>query len=359
MLKKSLFQPHCENTNTFNAAKPSRRSFLITSCFALLALSNRGALAMDTSLKPELDAIHALFEAQFFNPDWLNSPEYLALRRHLQKLAQTEGPDGFRKAFNSLWEATSISHVDLSGQKRSATELADFFDVMEVGPNAVDLTWDGNIAILSVRTLMGRDTEERITAAYQDIVEKKAKGLVIDLRGNPGGAFAMINLAGHCLAEPTDAGIFLTKRWYEHHDMPPSWTEVDQIKPWEGASLVALWDHVGSVAAVRLRFPALKPHYSGPLAILINDRTASAAELVTELLQSNRAAKVIGEQSSGGMLMQKPFDVTNRFILSLPIADYISRGSGRIEGVGIKPDIEIASDLAKSTALKALHEQAR
>jgi C-terminal processing protease CtpA/Prc len=57
------------------------------------------------------------------------------------------------------------------------------------------------------------------------------------------------------------------------------------------------------------------------------------------------------------MLSQTIFDIPGGFHLSLPIADYYSIVSGRIEGVGIVPDIEVDAALALGAALKVLDDQ--
>ena len=52
------------------------------------------------------------------------------------------------------------------------------------------------------------------------------------------------------------------------------------------------------------------------------------------------------------MLSQKIYDIPGGLHLSLPIADYYSAVHGRIEGVGIKPDIETNAADALEIALK-------
>ncbi|MBK7902596.1 MAG: hypothetical protein IPJ97_06240 [Proteobacteria bacterium] len=47
---------------------------------------------------------------------------------------------------------------------------------------------------------------------------------------------------------------------------------------------------------------------------------------------ANGRAVVVGEQTAGQMLSQKPYDLTEGLQLYLPIADYVSIRAGRIEG---------------------------
>ena len=86
--------------------------------------------------------------------------------------------------------------------------------------------------------------------------------------------------------------------------------------------------------------------------MLTSSTTASAAELAADILQGSGRATLIGETTAGEMLSQKMFDVPGGFLLSLPIADYYSATNGRIEGVGVKPDIESGADAALEIALQ-------
>jgi C-terminal processing protease CtpA/Prc len=86
--------------------------------------------------------------------------------------------------------------------------------------------------------------------------------------------------------------------------------------------------------------------------VLTSERTASAAELATDALKGANRAIIIGENTAGEMLSQKIYDIPGGLQLSLPIADYYSAVNGRIEGVGIKPDIETDAADALDVALK-------
>lgn len=73
---------------------------------------------------------------------------------------------------------------------------------MNAGPEAVQLQWRGDAAVLAVHTFMGQDVERAISAAYREITARPARALIIDLRRNEGGALAVAALVGHLLAQP-------------------------------------------------------------------------------------------------------------------------------------------------------------
>ena len=89
----------------------------------------------------------------------------------------------------------------------------------------------------------------------------------------------------------------------------------------------------------------------GPVYVLIDDQTFSAAEMAADALDASGRVTIIGEATQGRMLSQTIFDIPGGFHLALPIADYYSIRNGRIEGVGVAPDVSIDADSALDYAL--------
>ena len=71
-------------------------------------------------------------------------------------------------------------------------QLFAFFDNYRVGFEAATVRFDGDVAILTVATMMGADTIEQIEAAYDQIHAAGSKALIIDLRGNSGGTKSVL-----------------------------------------------------------------------------------------------------------------------------------------------------------------------
>ncbi len=334
-----------------------RRSFIVSLLAAGLAVAPSARAANRQDYRQSMSHIEDIFMRSFFDPAWMMTPQARLLFSDLMIAAGSiSDPDQFCRSFDQSFQRLGLSHVALSVQRRSAAQLGRYFDTMEVGSDAIDLTWYDTVACLTVHTFMGQDTGPRIMTAFQELATNDAMGLIIDLRDNPGGAFAMRNLVGHCLSGEVDAGMFLGRRWYAETDLVPDRAQIEALIPWQGTSVVDLWRHLATHPITRVQFLPLRPTYRGPIAILINGRTQSAAELVAELLRSTRGARLVGEPSAGAMLVQRPFDVGDQFTLSLPVADYISHGSGRIEGSGLVPDINARTQDARSVAQSMLSE---
>lgn len=299
-----------------------------------------------------VNAISETMHRYHFNPAILSEPEFLAIETEVRALAtRAQSNEEFVEGFNAIWQDGPFSHVILQIASASAEETAAYLDTLRVGETGATLSWTGDVAVLTVTTMMGLDTIEQIDAAYAQIADRGADALIIDLRNNEGGAFAIVPLVGHALSSAHDGGVFTARRWTDLHDAPPTRAETEAVVPWEGWSVRAFWRDVQADLLVRIQFQPIEPVFDGPIFVLTSSRTASAAELATDALQSSGRALVIGERTAGEMLSQKLYDIPGGFHLYLPVADYFSAHNGRIEGVGVEPDIATDADAAMDEAL--------
>jgi hypothetical protein len=328
---------------------------------AIVAVGITGVSSAHESVHPTTDysevvaAINETMRAYHYNPAELNSPDYRKVEAALTALAGTATSDeAFMEGFRAIWNDGPFSHVTLNVAQQSADELADYLDTIRIGGGGALLSWQGEVAVLTVKTMMGMDTIEEIDAAYVEIAERETAALIIDLRENGGGAFAVRPLVSHLLTETIDAGSFVSQPWNAMHDREPTQADLEVVGPWEGWSIKSFWADVQTDPVTRISFSPAEPRFDGPVYVLTSARTASAAELATDALEGANRAIIIGETTAGEMLSQKIYDVPGGFQLSLPIADYYSVANGRIEGVGIEPDIETDAADALEVALDQL-----
>ncbi|GBL58559.1 carboxyl-terminal processing protease [Pseudomonas citronellolis] len=136
----------------------------------------------------------------------------------------------------------------------------------------------------------------------------KLKGLVLDLRNNPGGVL-------QSAVEVADA--FLTK------------------------GLIVYTK--GRIANSELRFSAdpADPSEGVQLVVLINGGTASAAEIVSGALQDQKRAILMGTDSFGKGSVQTVLPLNNDRALKLTTALYYTPNGRSIQAQGIVPDIEV------------------
>ena len=153
---------------------------------------------------------------------------------------------------------------------------------------------------------------------------RSADGVIIDLRGNPGGLAAMImGLAGHFVTERATLGVMKTRASEMRFPANPRLVNAagDRVEP-----------------------------YQGPVAILVDGMTGSASECFTGGLQSLGRARVFG-QTSMGQALPALFDrLPNGDVLIHAWGDFVTGTGVRIEGRGVVPDEPVALDRAELLA---------
>jgi carboxyl-terminal processing protease len=149
---------------------------------------------------------------------------------------------------------------------------------------------------------------------------RHARGIVIDLRGNPGGLALMImGISGHFFAERTSLGTMKTR----------------------GGDLSFFANPRGS----RPNGESVEP-FKGPVAILIDGLTGSASECFAGGMQSVGRARVFGETSMGQALPASFSRLPNGDTLLHAIGDFVTANGTRLEGSGVIPDEPITVDAA-------------
>ena len=95
-----------------------------------------------------------------------------------------------------------------------------------------------------------------------------------------------------------------------------------------------------------------KPHYSGidkkiscPVVVLVDDKTASAAEILVGALKSHKAATIIGTTTFGKGIIQTTFTRVNGDGYQITTSEYLTPEKESIHKKGIKPDIDLFSEL--------------
>jgi carboxyl-terminal processing protease len=164
----------------------------------------------------------------------------------------------------------------------------------------------GYIRMSSFEEKTGRDLRN----AIEKLGGQQLKGLVLDLRNNPGGVFS---------SALESASLFL-----------PAGTRITSIRG-------------RSKKEENIDVPADNQPYSFPLTILINEKSASGSEVVSAALQDHGRARIIGLPSYGKGLVQSVFPIYGGNGLALTTAYYYTpKGRSiqrRYEGSQIDPTL--------------------
>jgi C-terminal processing protease CtpA/Prc len=81
--------------------------------------------------------------------------------------------------------------------------------------------------------------------------------------------------------------------------------------------------------------------WHGRTAILVDEHTAGAAEMVAQFAQENQLATIVGMKTAGRLVTRRASKLGFGYRLVIPIAAYVSARGIQIEGSGVTPDISI------------------
>lgn len=198
-------------------------------------------------------------------------------------------------------------------------------------PSVNSTILDGNIGYLQI-TQFSDDTISLATQAANDFRSKQVKGVILDLRDDPGGEL--------------DAAVGVSSLW-----LPSNKKVLDEKR---GSTVV-------------------QTHYSNgnallegvPTAVLINGGSASASEITAGALKDNGAATLYGEKSYGKGSVQEIMPLPGGAEIKITIARWYRPNGQNIDKKGITPDKQVSisdDDLAnnrdpqKDAALAALRQ---
>lgn len=99
------------------------------------------------------------------------------------------------------------------------------------------------------------------------------------------------------------------------------------------------------------------PSWRKPLAILIDGGTRSGKEVVSRALQRHKRGTIVGERSAGAVVAGQITPLSDGSLLFLAVHDIVVDGE-RLEGIGVKPDVEVAAELPYAEGRDPQLEQA-
>jgi len=81
--------------------------------------------------------------------------------------------------------------------------------------------------------------------------------------------------------------------------------------------------------------------FHGSVAVLINEHTASASEMIAAFAAENRLACIVGTRTAGRLLSADTFKLPHGYVLSLPVGAYYTWQGHLLEGTGVTPDVNV------------------
>lgn len=191
----------------------------------------------------------------------------------------------------------------------------------EIKISSVELSFDQQIAYLKLNQF-GENTNSEWDKAINEIADKwrqkEIRGMVLDLRDNPGGYL--------------DSSVYLASEF-----LPQGKLIVKQ------ESTVTDTKNYTSVRTGKL--------LDIPLSVLINKGSASASEILSGALRDYKRATLVGEKSFGKGSVQEALDLKTGAGLHVTVAKWILPNGDWINGKGIEPEIKIQNEVNNGNTL--------
>ncbi len=193
---------------------------------------------------------------------------------------------------------------------------------------------DNDVAYIRLKQFQEGTHEELLRVAAKLRAESKAPlaGVILDMRNNPGG---LVDEAEGVADEFLTSGVIYTTR---HRGRV-----VDEVKAHAGGAFASL-----------------------PIMALVNEYSASSAELVSGALQDSRRATIVGAPTFGKGSVQTIFDLPGGAGLRLTTMRYYTPSGRSIQAEGIRPDVLIqpatpiaATDLVRERDLEGTSRRSK
>ncbi len=170
--------------------------------------------------------------------------------------------------------------------------------------DSLSWSWQGNIVVGRMRQF-SQDTGDLMRKMAAEATAKHAKGLVLDLRGNPGGYLQAAQEVWGVLSPKNPLVIERSKRG-----------DSDKLSGQGDASLADL-----------------------PLVVLVDDSSASASEILAGAVQDYGRGKVVGIKTFGKGSVQDLVDLAGAASLKVTVAHWFTPNGRGIDKAGITPDV--------------------
>lgn len=196
----------------------------------------------------------------------------------------------------------------------------------------IEAAGEEKIAVIKI-SRFAEDTAGEINLAANEILKSDVKGITLDLRNDPGGY----------LESAVDvASIFIPTN------------RIVTIENFQDGKKNNYLTRGGDKLS------------NLPVVVLINEGSASAAEILAGALRDNRQTKLVGEKTFGKGSVQELENLKNDSSIKITVAEWLTPSGKNINKEGLKPDIEVAltdedfeakKDPQLDEALKLLRQQ--
>lgn len=204
-----------------------------------------------------------------------------------------------RKIRGSVGSSVQLT-LDESGNEKNVTIERKQIPLTTV----VGKMMDNQIGYIRIGMFSGH-TGQEFADAYQKLQGEGMKKMIVDLRYNPGGLVAQAVAV---------ADVFIPAN-----------------------TIVSIVDRDGNME----EYQTTHSPETMPTVVLVNENSASAAEILAGAVQDLKLGTIVGIKSYGKGTVQNIFSLNQQEAIKLTVAKYATPSGKFIDGVGIIPDVEV------------------
>ena len=191
-------------------------------------------------------------------------------------------------------------------------------------PQVIETRLVDGMAIVRLPAFQNNSREKLLQGLID--LDAPVKGVLLDMRDNPGGVLA---------SAVSVASLFMTN------------TDVVQVKGRQSESRTLSTQGAALLDTM-------------PVVVLQNRYSASAAEVLASSLQAQKRATILGEVSYGKGSVQSVIPLNDEQAVKLTVAHYMTASGKKIDGVGVAPDVTLTGNEStwEQQALDLLRQKA-
>ena len=152
-------------------------------------------------------------------------------------------------------------------------------------------------------------TTGQFEAAYEQAQTEGMKGLIIDLRGNPGGNLSTVCDIARMLL-PKGLIVYTEDKYGKREEYTCKGENAIQV----------------------------------PLVVLTDGLSASASEILAGAVKDYQIGTLVGTTTFGKGIVQKVINLSDGSAVKLTVSSYFTPNGNNIHGIGIEPDVEVEFD---------------
>lgn len=203
-------------------------------------------------------------------------------------------------------KGTFVKLTIMRAGEQETREITIARDVIEIKSVKIDFK-ENNIAYVKI-TKFGENTDKEFSDATNQIIAKNSKGIILDLRNDPGGLLdKAVDVASKII--PKDR-VVVTEE--------DSQGNKENLKTTGGDKLSSI-----------------------PMVVLINEGSASASEILAGALRDDLNITLIGKRSFGKGSVQELINLPGNASVKITVAKWLTPNGDYIMEKGINPDIEV------------------